>query len=111
MIPKLFFSEKERTAACQADDPRIARTLRVVIERLGKLRPVGIDNLTRDNIHLVSGRCHGQCDFLYIDELSAKIRMLGQIGILRVKVALRIEKDDMHDWISPLRSRCSRHRQ
>ena len=41
-------------------------------------------------------RGHGLRDLFHIDELPSEIRMLGEIGVLGIEIALRIEKNDVH---------------
>ncbi len=45
-------------------------------------------------------RGHRLRNLFHIDQLPAEIRMFGEMGVFRVKIALGIEENDVHGVIS-----------
>ena len=67
-----------------------------MVEGRSELGPIGIIDPPCQDIDPMPRRRHRLRDFFHIDQLPAEIRMLGEMGIRRVEIALRIEKNNVH---------------
>ena len=92
MRPKLFLVEEFWPAAFDPQNAQIIFIARIGGDRFDKFGPIRIIDPACNNIDLVSQIGHRHRHFLDIDELPAKVGMLGQIGVVLVEITLRIEE-------------------
>ena len=68
----------------------------IVFRFTAELGPFRIVHSTRNNIDSMAELRHRHRYFLNVNQLPAKIRVLGQVGVTRVKVSLGINENDVH---------------
>ncbi len=67
-----------------------------MVEGRCELGPIGIVDPSCHDIDPMPSRGHRLRDFFHIDQLSAEIRVLGEMGVRGVEITLRIEKNNVH---------------
>jgi len=96
IFPQPFFVQEFQPPARNPHDPQV-RITGVAADFLGEFgRPRRIIDAARHDIDLDAEFRHRHADFFDIHQLPAEIRVFGQMRVLLIEIALRIEKNHAH---------------